>query len=89
MTAACRCAGRSGVAARRVFNGMERHPLRVRDRATCRAGRAEERFPVEAAPETRPDDGAEAGEVHLVAFDPTLGAEIRKTRPALVRFVRD
>ena len=24
------------------------------------------------------------GEVHLVSFDPTLGAEIRKTRPALV-----
>ena len=24
------------------------------------------------------------GEVYLVAFDPTLGAEIRKTRPALV-----
>src|SRR6266545_3822787 len=24
------------------------------------------------------------GEVYLVAFDPTLGAEIRKTRPALI-----
>ena len=24
------------------------------------------------------------GEIHLVRFDPTLGAEIRKTRPALV-----
>ena len=24
------------------------------------------------------------GEVHLVSFDPTVGAEIRKTRPALV-----
>ena len=24
------------------------------------------------------------GEIHLVSFDPTLGAEIRKTRPALV-----
>ncbi len=24
------------------------------------------------------------GEVHLVSFDPTLGAEIRRTRPALV-----
>lgn len=24
------------------------------------------------------------GEVHLVRFDPTVGAEIRKTRPALV-----
>lgn len=24
------------------------------------------------------------GEVHLVVFDPTVGAEIRKTRPALV-----
>ncbi len=24
------------------------------------------------------------GEVHFVAFDPTLGAEIRKTRPALI-----
>ena len=24
------------------------------------------------------------GEVHLVRFDPTIGAEIRKTRPALV-----
>ncbi len=24
------------------------------------------------------------GEVHLVTFDPTVGAEIRKTRPALV-----
>ena len=24
------------------------------------------------------------GEIHLVAFDPTLGAEIRRTRPALV-----
>jgi mRNA interferase MazF len=24
------------------------------------------------------------GEIYLVAFDPTLGAEIRKTRPALV-----
>lgn len=24
------------------------------------------------------------GEVHLVSFDPTLGAEIRKTRPALI-----
>jgi len=24
------------------------------------------------------------GEIHLVSFDPTVGAEIRKTRPALV-----
>lgn len=24
------------------------------------------------------------GEVHLVTFDPTVGAEVRKTRPALV-----
>ena len=24
------------------------------------------------------------GEIHLVSFDPTLGAEIKKTRPALV-----
>ena len=24
------------------------------------------------------------GEIHLVNFDPTLGAEIRKTRPALI-----
>jgi len=24
------------------------------------------------------------GEVYFVAFDPTLGAEIRKTRPALI-----
>jgi mRNA interferase MazF len=24
------------------------------------------------------------GEVHLVSFDPTVGAEIRKTRPALI-----
>lgn len=24
------------------------------------------------------------GEIHLVTFDPTVGAEIRKTRPALV-----
>ena len=24
------------------------------------------------------------GEIYLVTFDPTLGAEIRKTRPALV-----
>ena len=24
------------------------------------------------------------GEIHLVAFDPTVGAEIKKTRPALI-----
>ena len=24
------------------------------------------------------------GEIHLVSFDPTLGSEIRKTRPALI-----
>jgi len=24
------------------------------------------------------------GEIHLVSFDPTVGAEIRKTRPALI-----
>ena len=28
--------------------------------------------------------GPRRGEIHLVAFDPTMGAEIRKTRPALV-----
>jgi mRNA interferase MazF len=29
-------------------------------------------------------DGPRRGEVHLVDFDPTRGAEIRKVRPALV-----
>jgi len=24
------------------------------------------------------------GEIHLVSFDPTIGAEIKKTRPALI-----
>lgn len=28
--------------------------------------------------------GARRGEIHLVGFDPTVGHEIRKTRPALV-----
>ena len=34
---------------------------------------------------TRPTvAGPRRGEVYLVSFDPTLGAEIRKTRPALI-----
>ncbi len=37
-----------------------------------------------AGPRTRALGFPRRGEVHLVAFDPAIGAEIKKTRPALV-----